>query len=93
MLCCNCTLFVSSPLLLSGYQLFHYGGPLFLPRVTVHSVGQLGRGCTLTRSCNRINLTPQQVRAAYWPRLQSLLLYVHVIMHVVYVCVLYELAG
>jgi hypothetical protein len=29
-------------------------GPRVLPRVTVHSVGRLGRGCTLTRSCNRI---------------------------------------
>ena len=36
-------------------------------RVTVHSVGRLGRGCTLTRSCKRIHLTPQQVRASHWP--------------------------
>ncbi len=42
----------------------HYVDLHDLPRVTVHSVGRLGRGCTLTRSCIRIYLTPQQVRAA-----------------------------
>ena len=68
MLRCSTVLCASSPLLLRGYQLFHTGGPLHLPRVTAHSVGRLGRGCTLTRSCKRIHLTPQQVRASRWPR-------------------------
>ncbi len=52
---CKCLACVSSPLLLCGNQLFTPRGPHDLPRVTVHSVGRLGRGCTLTRSCIRIS--------------------------------------
>jgi len=47
---------MSSPLLLCGYQLFtqYMVNQYDLPGVIMYSVGRLGRGCTLTRSCNRI---------------------------------------